>query len=83
MARKQTTRKGAAKKSRARKSAAKPKGNKPATLREQRGQRALELRQQGLSWAEVGRKMKVSGSYARNCAADIVGGTGNLPPITH
>ncbi len=53
-----------------------------APLRRKRGEQALKLRQQGLSWVEVGRKMKVSGSYARNTAADVVGGTANLPPIS-
>ncbi len=89
MARKRTTKKGAAKKSRARKSAAKPKrgrkGNSPAMAmpakRAERGEEALSLREQGLSWNAIGKKLGISGSYARNCAADYAGGKSKLPPL--
>ena len=75
----QRTRKSTSKKSNGAKQPGDCQGIAPRRL--QRGERALKLRKQGLSWVEIGRKMKVSGSYARNCAADIVGGTENLPPI--
>ena len=93
MARKRTTKKGGAKRSKkGNAKRASSKRSKKATgakrrpdiapRRRERGEAALALRKKGMSWAAVGAKLGVSGSYARNTAADIVGGTANLPPIT-
>jgi len=94
MERKRTAKKGAAKRSRkGNAKGASSKRLKKATCakrrpdiaprRRERGEAALALRKKGMSWAALGAKLGVSGSYARNTAAHIVGGTANLPPLAN